>query len=73
MATCPLSYFLEKVKKERVKIMQITKPQVFTAIVALAVIGLVLVFRVPADVLEKMMLAIIVAISNIGMALLAQK
>lgn len=53
--------------------MQITKPQVFTAIVALGVIAIFLVFKVPADALEKMMLAIIVAISNIGMALLAQK
>lgn len=53
--------------------MQITKPQVFTGIVALGIIGLVLIFKVQADLLEKMMLAIIVAISNISMALLAQK
>lgn len=53
--------------------MTITKPQVFAAIVTLGIIAVILIFRVPADMLEKMMLALIVAISNIGMALLAHK
>ena len=52
--------------------MQISKPQVFTAIVTIGIIAIIVLFAAPGEAVEKLVLAAIVAISNIGMALLAK-
>jgi len=52
--------------------MNITKPQIFTAIISIGTLGLACIFFAPALV-EKIVLAAIVAISNLGMALLQTK
>ena len=49
--------------------MNISKPQVFTAIVSITLLG-VLSFLFTPGIVEKIVLAAIVAISNLGMMLL---